>query len=51
MMLELLNSRGKVGLAFAVVGVLLLLAGMIGYTMTGEVEAVPTPNAPNQAFF
>ena len=50
-MLEMLNSRGKVGLAFAVVGVLLLLAGMIGYTMTGEVEDVPTPNAPNQAFF
>ena len=50
-MLEMQNSRGKVGLAFAVVGVLLLLAGMIGYTMTGEVEDVPTPNAPNQAFF
>ena len=24
---------------------------MIGYTFTGEIEDVPTPNAPNQAFF
>ena len=24
---------------------------MIGYTITGEVEDVPTPNTPNQAFF
>ncbi len=50
-MLESFNSRGKVGFFFAGLGVILLLVGMIGYTITGVVEDVPTPNAPNQAFF
>jgi hypothetical protein len=45
------NSRGKAGFILAGIGTLLLLAGMIGYTFTGEIEDVPTPNAPNQAFF
>ena len=50
-MLDSLTSRGKAGAVLIAVGFLLLLAGMIGYTLTGEVEDVPTPNAPNQAFF
>lgn len=50
-MLDSLTSRGKAGAVLIAVGILLLLAGMIGYTLTGEVEDVPTPNAPNQAFF
>lgn len=50
-MLDSFNSRGKAGVFLAGIGTLLLLAGMIGYTFTGEIEDVPTPNAPNQAFF
>lgn len=50
-MLNSFNSRGKGGVFLVGIGTLLLLAGMIGYTFTGEVEDVPTPNAPNQAFF
>ena len=50
-MLDSLTSRGKAGAVLIAVGMLLLLAGMIGYTLTGEVEDVPTPNTPNQAFF
>lgn len=45
------NSRGKAGFLLTGLGVILLIGGMIGYTLTGEVEDVPTPNAPNQAFF
>ena len=50
-MLDSFNSRGKAGIVFASLGVLLLVLGMIGYTITGEVEDIPTPNTPNQAFF
>ena len=50
-MLDSLTSRGKAGAVLIAVSILLLLAGMIGYTLTGEVEDVPTPNTPNQAFF
>jgi len=50
-MLESFNSRGKTGFFFAGIGVILLLVGIIGYTITGEVEDVPTPNASNKAFF
>ena len=46
-----LLGRGKVGAAFSVFALLFLVAGMIGFTFEGEVEDVPTPNAPNQAFF
>ena len=50
-MFDSFTSRGKVGVVLSAIGILLLLVGMIGYTLTGEVEDVPTPNAPNQAFF
>ena len=50
-MLDSFTSRGKGGSILIGVGIVLLLAGMIGYTLTGEVEGVPTPNTPNQAFF
>ena len=50
-MLDSFTSRGKAGAVLIAVGILLLLAGMIGYTLTGEVEDVPAPNTPNQAFF
>jgi len=50
-MLDSFTSRGKAGLFFAGFGTILLLAGIIGYTLTGEVEDIPTPNAPNKAFF
>ena len=51
MMLNSFDSKGKAGAVFAVLGILLLIAGMIGYTFTGEIEDVPTPTATNQAFF
>ena len=50
-MLDSFNGRGKAGVFLVVLGGLFLLVGMIGYTFTGEIEDVPTPNAPNQAFF
>lgn len=50
-MLDNFNFRGKFGIFFAGFGILLLAGGMIGYTIAGEVEDVPTPNTPNQAFF
>ena len=50
MMLNSFDSKGKAGAVFAVLGILLLIAGMIGYTFTGEIEDVPTPTATNQAF-
>ena len=50
-MLDSFNSRGKAGIVFAGLCVLLFVLGMIGYTITGEVEDIPTPNTPNQAFF
>ena len=37
-MLDSLNSRGKAGIVFASLGVLLLVLGMIGYTITGAVS-------------
>jgi len=51
MMLNSFDSKGKAGAVFVVLGILLLIAGMIGYTFTGEIEDVPTPTATNQAFF
>lgn len=51
MMLSFFDSKGKAGVVFAGLGILLLLAGMIGYTFTGEIDDVPTPTATNQAFF
>ena len=46
-----LLGRGKIGVGLTCFAVLFLVAGMIGFTFEGEVEGVPTPNAPNQAFF
>lgn len=46
-----LLGRGKFGVGLTFFAVLFLVAGMIGFTFEGEVEGVPTPNAPNQAFF
>ena len=46
-----LLGRGKLGTGLTCFAVLFLVAGMIGFTFEGEVEGVPTPNAPNQAFF
>ena len=41
MMLSAFDSKGEAGAVFAVLGLLLLLAGIIGYTFTGEIEDVP----------
>ena len=46
-----LLGRGKFGVGLTGFAILFLIAGMIGFTFEGEVEGVPTPNAPNQAFF
>ena len=46
-----LLGRGKLGVGLTCFAVLFLVAGMIGFTFEGEVKGVPTPNAPNQAFF
>ena len=46
-----LLGRGKFGVGLTGLAILFLIAGMIGFTFEGEVEGVPTPNAPNQAFF
>jgi hypothetical protein len=46
-----LLGKGKVGVGLTGFAILFLVAGMIGFTFEGEVEGVPTPNAPNQAFF
>ena len=46
-----LLGRGKFGVGLTCSAILFLVAGMIGFTFEGEVEGVPTPNAPNQAFF
>jgi len=46
-----LLGKGKIGVGLTGFAFLFLVAGMIGYTFEGEVEGVPTPNAPNQAFF
>ena len=46
-----LLGRGKFGAGLTGFAILFLVAGMIGFTFEGEVEGVPTPNAPNQAFF
>ena len=50
-MLDSFDSKGKAGLVLSVIGILLLLAGTVGYTFSGVIEDVPTPNTPNQAFF
>ena len=42
-MLDSFDSKGKAGLVLSVIGVLLLLAGTIGYTFSGVIEDVPTP--------
>tara|TARA_B100001142_G_scaffold104025_1_gene106083 strand:+ start:1741 stop:2289 length:549 start_codon:yes stop_codon:yes gene_type:complete len=46
-----LLGRGKFGVGLTGFAILFLIAGMIGFTFEGEVEGVPTPNAPKQAFF
>jgi len=50
-MLNTFNARGKAGVFLSVLGIVFLLAGIMGYTFTGEIEDVPTPIAQNQAFF
>lgn len=50
-MIMTLLGKGKVGVGLTGFAILFLVAGMIGFTFEGEVEGVPTPNAPNQAFF
>ena len=46
-----LLGKGKFGVGLTGFAILFLVSGIIGFTFEGEVEGVPTPNAPNQAFF
>ena len=46
-----MRNQQNIGYGLVVASVLLLLLGSIGFTTTGEVNDVPTPNAPERTFF
>ena len=46
-----MRKQEKVGYGMVAVAVLLTLGGSIGFVMDGEVNDIPTPNAPERTFF
>jgi len=46
-----MRKQQKIGYALVGTAVFLLLLGSIGFTTTGEINDIPTPNAPERTFF
>ena len=46
-----MRKQEKIGYGVLVVVLLLFIVGTVGYTIEGEVNDVPTPNAPQKTFF
>ena len=46
-----MRKQEKIGYGVLVVALLLFIVGTVGYTIEGEVNDVPTPNAPQKTFF
>ena len=46
-----MRKQEKIGYGLVGVALLLVVLGSIGFTSTGEVNDVPTPNFPERTFF
>ena len=46
-----MRKQEKIGYGLVGLAMLLVLLGSIGFTTTGQVGDIPTPNVPEQTFF
>ncbi len=46
-----MRKQEKVGYGLVALSLVLVVAGSVGFTTTGEINDLPTPNAPGKTFF